>query len=253
MLCSVNAAGQDMPANPQVTLRFCFEDKQLLPYYAGDGSQVATPPGVTIEHLQASVGSVSKLTLELQRKPWLRCLQLLAQNKVDALVATYSQKRASFAEFPLDSQRKPDISRAMSDHATCVIQRPGSNVLARREQPLIVARPLGYATPDYPANMTIVSVQSQQQAFELVLQQRVDATTTLCEVNGIKAPSDMTPGLEIVYPPLYQITGYLVFSKAFYQQHQALAQQLWQALATHRNESRYFDYLALPQAPVAHP
>lgn len=253
VLYTLDSTAKTQPTDHSVQLRFCYEDKQLLPYYAGDGESVASPPGVTIEHLQASVASISELTLQLQRKPWLRCLQLLEQNKVDALVATYSTERLSYAEFPLDNQQKPDISRAMSSHTTCVIQRPGSAVMARREEPLVIARPLGYATPDYPDNVTIVSVQSQQQAFELVVQQRVDATTTLCEVNGIKAPADMTPGLEIVYPPLYQITGYLVFSKGFYQQHKKLAEQLWRALATHRDESRYFEYLLLPQAPVAHP
>ena len=253
VLFTTSSSAETPTTGHKVQLRFCYEDKQLLPYYAGDGELVASPPGVTIEHLQASVGSISELSLQLQRKPWLRCLQLLEQNRIDALVATYSTERLSYAEFPLDNQQKPDIDRAMSSHATCLIQRPGSALMTRREEPVVIARPLGYATPSYPDNVSIVSVRSQKQAFELVMQQRVDATTTLCEVNGIKAPSDMTPGLEIVYPPLYQITGYLVFSKHFYRQHQVLAEQLWQALATHRDESRYFEYLFLPHASVTPP
>ena len=239
-----NAAQENMTTG----LTFCYEDKQLLPYYAGDGEQVASPPGVTIEHLQAAV-KLTGIQLMLQRKPWLRCLQLLEQNKVDALVATYAESRRSFAVYPLNSNDEPDARLALSQHSTCLVQRHNDNVMQRSGTGIMIARPLGYATPDYPVGVSIVPVQSQQQAFDLVKQGRVDATTTLCEVNTLPAPTGFTEGLEVVYPPLYQTTGYLVFSKGFYQQHQQLAISLWQALQQTQEPKRYYQYLQRQSEP----
>ena len=239
------------PAELQVPLRFCFEDKQLLPYYAGEGAQVASPPGVTIEHLQAAITDVPQLQMQLQRKPWLRCLQLLQQNKVDALVATYATSRTNFAVFPMRQAGVPDANLALSQHATCLVQRSGDNLMQRLNAGVVIARPLGYVTPMYPQGVNIVEVQSQQQAFKLVQEGRVDATTSLCEVNHVPLPSYLNDALQVLRPPLYHTTGYLVFSRAFYQQHPAVAQQLWQALKKHRLPERYFQYLqAAEQQPA---
>ncbi|HEX5791714.1 MAG TPA: transporter substrate-binding domain-containing protein [Rheinheimera sp.] len=241
----------NVQAKEPVPLQFCYEDKQLLPYYAGNGEQVANPPGVTIEHLQASTAKLPQLELKLQRKPWLRCLQLLEHNKVDALVATYAESRRSFAVYPLNKNDTPDTSLALSQHATCLVQRHNDNVLQRLTAGVVLARPLGYATPDYPLGVSIVPVQSQQQAFELVKQGRVDATTTLCEVNQLSIPASFAEGLQVVYPPLYSTTGYLVFSKAFYQQYPELASGLWQALQQNHQPERYYQYLQHHESPSA--
>ncbi|GAB60501.1 substrate-binding periplasmic protein [Rheinheimera nanhaiensis] len=250
LLLVINSGASEAQA---LTLQFCYEDKQLLPYYAGQGEQIASPPGVTIEHIQAAVGDISSLTLQLQRKPWLRCLQLLQQNKIDALVSTYTPARAGFAVYPMTDDNQPDTELALSRHATCLVQRPGDAVMQRLTQGVTVARPLGYATPDYPAGVTVVEVQSQQQAFALVKQGRVDATTSLCEVDKLPLPSAFSAQLQVVQPPLYHTTGYLVFSTAFYQQHAVVARQLWQALKQHRKPERYFQYLQTAEPTVQAP
>ncbi len=238
-------------AQDKVQLRFCYEDKQLLPYYTGNGEQVADPPGVTIEHLQASIAGQKQLGLQLQRKPWLRCLQLLEQNKIDALVATYAESRRKFAVYPLNQNDEPDTTMALSQHATCLVQRIGDDVLKRVANGVVIARPLGYATPDYPAGISILPVRSQQQAVNLVKQGRVDATTTLCEVNKLPLPISPVSGLQVVYPPLYSTTGYLVFSRAFFHQHRDIATTLWQALQQNRDPQRYFHYLQLHENSIA--
>lgn len=227
-----------------IPLKFCYEDKQLLPYYTGDSDSVQDPPGATIEHLRKATALLPQITLKLQRKPWLRCLQLLEQNKVDAVVATFETSRQQFAVYPFDAEGKPDASLAMSQHATCLVQRPGSDVFANTSgKTVVVARPLGYITPTYPAGITVLPVQSQQQAFNLVKEGRVDATSTLCEVNQIPLSDTALEGLQLNFPPLYQTTGYLIFSKQFHQQHPALTQALWQSLAQSRDAQRYFEYL----------
>ena len=234
-------------AEDVVPLRFCFEDKQLLPHYAGKGTQVANPPGSTIEQLQAAVKNIPQLQLQLQRKPWLRCLQLLEQNRIDAIVANFSASRLHFSVYPMRPDNTPDNERAMSRYGSCLVLRQGDERGNRAIDDLVFARPLGYLMPGYPGNATILPVESQQKAFELVLQGRVDATLTLCEANQMALSHDVADGLQLVYPPLHQATGYLVYSKAFYQNHANLASALWLELPKHRDASRYQRYLQQPQ------
>ncbi len=84
-----------------------YEDKQLLPYYAGNNADIPPTPGATIEHLQQATAAAD-ISLELLRMPWLRCLQLLEDNLVDALVAAYSQERAHYTHYPTNTHGQPD-------------------------------------------------------------------------------------------------------------------------------------------------
>ncbi|GAB2932407.1 substrate-binding periplasmic protein [Rheinheimera gaetbuli] len=238
-------------AEHNVTLTFCYEDKQLLPYYTGEGHVTPALPGVTLEHLHATAAVAGNVKLIFVRFPWRRCLQKLEQNEVDALVATYLPQRSEFAVYPTTADGKPDPGRAMSSHATCLVHRADNDIqqkITQQHGNLVFSRPLGYSTPDYPAGISVVPVRSQQQALELVLSGRVDATTTLCKVNDVAGAdllSQRKP-LIVVYPPLYETTGYLVFSQAFYQQNTALAEQLWRLLNSTIQPQRYYDYLHYP-------
>lgn len=242
-------------ADDAVSLTFCYEDKQLLPYYTGEGDSGAALPGVTIEHLKAAVAqSATPITLRFVRRPWLRCLQQLELNEVDALVATYRKSRQKFAVYPTTEYGELDADRAMSSHASCLVHRFDMDIaqkIARADGKLVVSRPLGHSNPEYPLHIKVLPVHSQHQALQLVVSGRVDATTTLCQVNGVNGadPSVSEHQLILVYPPLYQTTGYLVFSKNFYQQHQAVAQQLWLLLADSIEPQRYYDYLHYPDTP----
>lgn len=47
-----------LPAQTAETrLRFCYEDKPLLPFYTGHGLLPAEPPGAAIEHLRAAAAA----------------------------------------------------------------------------------------------------------------------------------------------------------------------------------------------------
>lgn len=224
--------------------------------HTGAGHATASLPGVTIEHIKASVALLpTPVALHFARLPWLRCLHKLELNQVDALVATYQPERQHFAVYPTTADGKPDPARAMSSHASCLVHRSDNDIqrkITEGTDTLVVSRPLGHSNPDYPASIQVVMVHSQQQALELVVSGRVDATTTLCRVNGVDGadPIIQRNPLVLVYPPLYQTTGYLVFSKAFYQQHTAVAQQLWQLLQNTITPQRYYDYLHYPDTPV---
>lgn len=232
-----------------VTLRFCYEDKQLLPYYAGDGGEIPEQPGATIEHLRRATIAAG-LTLELVRLPWLRCLQQLEDNSVDALVAAYDENRAHYTRYPTQPDGLPDPSRAINQLGLCLAYRFDNSLTEKisSQSAITVSRPLGYRPIPFPANTALVPAHSPEQALELVVSGRVDATTVLCQLNGINAKEQHINRIPVLllYPPLYQSDGYLMLSQGFYQQYTQHAERLWQTLPVTLDKNRYLQYLDYP-------
>ncbi|WP_372626604.1 amino acid ABC transporter [Arsukibacterium sp.] len=237
-------------AEADLTLRFCYEDKQLLPFFAGDSVTVPEHPGATIEHLQRATTAVG-ISLELVRMPWLRCLQQLAEGKVDALVAAYYANRAHFTMYPQDQFGRPDPSRAINSNALCLTYRFDNDLPAKLKNEnaeLTIARPLGYQALPLPPHARLVSAHSPENALELVVSGRVDSTTVTCEINGLVANRqeiDTLP-LKVLQPPVYYSVGYLMLSKPFYLKNPEVADKLWRALPLYIDHNRYVDYLAYP-------
>lgn len=240
----------DITATPQsTTLRFCYEDKQLLPYYTGNGQGIPDMPGATIEHLRLAATKVG-IALQLVRLPWLRCLQQLEDNSVDALVAAYDESRAHYTRFPAKPDGTADPARAINQLGLCLAYRydnPLPDKLAAKKE-ITVSRPLGYRPIPFPDLTILIPAHSAAQALELVISGRVDATTVLCQLNGVNTQEQQISRIPVVllYPPLYQSDGYLMLSQRFYQHYPDLAENLWQALPQTLNKANYTDYMRYP-------
>ncbi|MCT6699958.1 substrate-binding periplasmic protein [Rheinheimera sp. 4Y26] len=239
-------------AQAAVPLRFCFEDKELAPYYYGNSAEVRQQnPGATIEHVQQLVAAVPALELKLIRLPWKRCLASLATGDVDAVVGSYSTERAEFAVFPYrDGQ--PDPTRAFNLHHTCLVSRQDAPWQWTGEgfsgiDQLVVARPLGYAPlkSKFPQKFTMHYTSSSDMDLDLLEKGRINAITRLCQIGDLKvSPAQISlRGLKILYPPLYDSRGYLIFSQKFYKQHQKLAELLWQQQIQNKGTEIYRRYL----------
>lgn len=250
MLQTIDTSATDIAAIDKcVTLRFCYEDKQLLPYYAGNGQHIPDLPGATIEHLRLAATKAG-IALQLVRLPWLRCLQQLEDNNVDALVAAFDQDRAHYTVYPKRPDGSPDPAKAINQLGLCLAYRYDNSLPDNIDHPtnqITISRPFGYKPIPFPQNTVLVAANSPQQALELVVSGRVDATTVLCELNGIKAKElhlDQLPVL-LLYPALHKSDGYLMLSNDFYQRYPALSEQLWQSLPETLNKQRYLHYMTL--------
>jgi len=240
------------PALATVPLKFCYEDKMLFPYYLGSGPLIpAQRPGASIEHLELLIQKVPQLQLEMVRMPWKRCLAALANNEVDAVIASYHQERTEFARYPL-LQQQPDPKRAFAEHHTCLVSRQdaewswdGQRIIGGNE--IVIGRPLGYAAITSPVGQKFQMhyTLSGTMDLDLLKKGRINAVTTLCNINGqqFTAQFIVDRGLKVLHPPLYSNTGYLVFSIDFYQRQQALADSLWNQLALDKGSEIYQRYL----------
>ncbi|MDX1677570.1 hypothetical protein [Arsukibacterium sp.] len=188
----------------------------------------------------------------LVRMPWLRCLQQLADNQVDALVASYSSEREHYTVYPRDDNNKPDPGRAINTNALCLAHRFDIDLGAKIKDTaskFTIARPYGYRPLPLPRHAVLVGAHSPEQALELVVSGRVDATTVTCQLNGLAANKqeiDTLP-VKIHQPPAYYTEGYLMLSKQFYLQHPDVTEHLWQLLPQTLQPERYLNYLAYPQ------
>lgn len=234
-------------SNSSVTLTFCYEDKQLLPYYAGNSSNVPELPGASIEHLRAAA-SATGVNLQLVRLPWLRCLQGLEDNSIDALIASVEPERLHYTVYPKLANGEPDTTRAFNQLGLCLAHRfdnPIADKINSKTEQLSIARALGYRPISMPNNALIIGVHSIEKALELVVSKRVDATTMLCQLNGIDAKEhhlNLLP-IQLLYPPIHQSFGYLMLSNRFYQRYPQLSEKLWDALPKTLDKARYLDYL----------
>lgn len=249
LLCCIAA----WPTLAAVQLKFCFEDKELAPYYYGNSAEVQpNNPGATIEHVQQLVAAVPELELKLTRLPWKRCLAGLASGDIDAVVGSYSAERAKFAVFPY-RDGAPDPDRAFNMHYTCLVSRQDASWQWTGEgfqgiDQLVVARPLGYAPLKSKQSQTFSMHYTTSSEMDLALLEngRINAITRLCQIGDIKiSPVEISMrGLKVLFPPLYGSKGYLIFSQRFYQHHQSLAEQLWQQQISKKGTEIYQRYLA---------
>lgn len=234
-------------SNSDATLTFCYEDKQLLPYYAGNSNNVAELPGASIEHLRAATAATG-VNLQLIRLPWLRCLQGLKDNSIDALIASVETERLHYTVYPKLANGEPDTNRAFNQLGLCLAHRfdnPITDKIKSKTEQFSVARALGYRPIPMPSNAVIIGVHSIEKALELVVSKRVDATTMLCQLNGLEAKEhhlNLLP-IQLMYPPIHQSFGYLMLSNSFYQRYPQLSEQLWNALPKTLDKARYLEYL----------
>ena len=241
----------------QAEIRACYEDRPWNQYYLGTGSSVPTnAPGVLIEILNIAAADAG-LTIRYQRKPWKRCMFLLRENKVDAVVGpVHLPERAKYAHFPYDRDGKPDASRALVDVRY--------HLYARQENEIGWD---GKTISGYQGEIGVVhgyAVKSvAAKTLKLPLRLMPDTKTGLRHLAlgrlGLFASSATyadaiitREGLEIrkLEPPFNQTTGYLAFSRAFMKKHEPITAIMWDGIRDTRQSREEALWLKYSPGPI---
>ncbi|OMH39104.1 hypothetical protein [Motiliproteus sp. MSK22-1] len=222
-------------AAESIRFDFCYEDRELLPYYRGNGSEIPEEnPGKTIEAVRKLDERVDEVNIHYQRAPWKRCLALLEKGVVSGVIASYKAQREEIGVYPKKNNRD-DLKRAFSLTGYCLFVRQDSN-LSWNGKAFIgdlrsnLAVPRGYSITSMLTQHKISfdEVDSTDQALFLLHNQRVSGVVTLCD-SGQQALSNNPQYAEIntIAPPLVVKGGYLLVSKHFYQAHQKIVEKMW--------------------------
>lgn len=227
-------------AQQPIPFVMCYEDKQLLPYFVGNGKEVpAEHPGVSIEILQILDQERPEITLSFRREPWKRCLAMLADGDISGVIASYKVSRHKIGVYPMKGE-EPDYDRAFEITRYCLYTKSDNDFMWNGSSfenigSLPVAVPLGYSIVDlFQANdIEITDVNSTDRGFFLLKHDRVSGTATLCESgNQILAQTKQYSDIMANEPPLRIKGSYLLISHQFYQQHQDIAEQLWDSIVS---------------------
>ncbi|MCP5169930.1 MAG: hypothetical protein H6999_09260 [Hahellaceae bacterium] len=227
-------------AEPPLPFAMCYEDKQLLPYFVGEGKAVPdTHPGVAIEVLRLMAQERPEIALSFRREPWKRCLAMLEVGEVSGVIASYKQSRHKIGVYPMQGD-EPDSNRAFEITRYCLYTKVDSGFRWNGQRfehlpELPVAVPLGYSIGDLFQNNHIgmTGVNSGDQGFFLLSHDRVAATATLCESgNQILASHPEYQDIKANPVPLRVKGSYLLVSHPFYDQHSALVLKLWDTIVS---------------------
>ncbi len=225
---------------PAATLKFCYQDTPLPPYYLGAGNETPlSMPGATIEHLKTVLHKIPELELQLVRFPWNRCLKYLQQGKVDALVANYSKNREALGVFP-GSQGNPDEAKMFTKQDICLVTNHelakswNGHFFATKDKVTLMRQTNRIAVdPAMAARFHFVDGSQQANSLQMLSQGRVQAVTQVCAIAGqkVQANSFDPQTMVMLQPPIQQLHGYLIFSHQYYQSNADIAEKLWQQLA----------------------
>lgn len=92
-------------------VKFGYPDQNRPPYWMGQGQEVPSRPGVSVE-LVRRVAASAGCPVDFKRLPVLRILPAVASGEIDFASVDASAAGTSGIVFPLDKNKQPDIERA---------------------------------------------------------------------------------------------------------------------------------------------
>ena len=222
-------------AEGSIPFKFCYEDKPLLPYYAGEGKLIPDEyPGVSIEILRILDSEIPEIALSFRREPWKRCLAMLKSGDISGVIGSYKKSRHEIAVYPM-KDGNPDYSRAFETTEYCLYSKKQNSLnwngsTFNNIQYLPVAVPLGYSILSLfkKHKIDVIEVNSSDQGMLLLNSNRVSGTATLCKPGDkILAKNPQYREIKRGEIPLKVKGSYLLISHQFYDQYPALSQDLW--------------------------
>lgn len=224
------------------TLRVAYEDRELPPYYLGNGAEVdAQRPGLSVELVRMAATDLG-LDLRITRMPWLRCLAALERGEIDAIFnASFKEDRMANGVYPM-LRGHPDPSRRIAA-VTYVLYRKAGGAVAWDGRSLAhlstlggpIGTPAGYSIADdlEKAGVPVQEAPDTTANFRKLDAGRITAVATLDVIGDALLPS--FPGLEKVEPPLVTKDYFVMLSHQFVTAHPVMADRLWQRIATLRD------------------
>jgi len=233
------------------TVSLTYETTPNPPRFFGLGTAIDwKKPGISLDVLQ-EVARRLGIKFEYSRRPWVRGLYLLENNKVDGIFhSSYKKKRTAFGVYPLQNG-VVDPSRAIFVQRYNLYKRRGSPLtwdgssLENLQGSVAVIR--GYAIKGDLEKMAVpvVEVSSQEKVLEKVLRGKIDAFANLEGMTDyyLSFNRNRFADIEKMSPPFKAKPYHLMFSRQFYQQHQTLAERIWDEIRT-VNSSPVFETIS---------
>lgn len=205
---------------------------------AGEGPDLrAQLPGWQIELFRLAAEKAG-VTFKFQRMPWVQALDRVRKGETQATFnSSYKKDRAVYGVYPMRNGRL-DEDRATLRYTYWLYTRDDSPVTWNGVNFNGLANPIGAerSSAIVPAlknkGAEVIEVGRYQDILSLMMEGRVDAIAGF--EGNVENILQANPGeyREISrHPvPLLRRTGYLMFSKIFYDQNNQLVERIWDAI-----------------------
>ncbi len=194
-------------------------------------------PGWQIELFRLAADKAG-VTFRFQRMPWVQALERVRKGETQAAFnSSYKEDRAVYGVYP-SRDGKLDEDRATLRYTYWLYTRPGSPVtwngvaLGGLSNPLGAERSSAIVPVLEKQGAEVIEVGRYQDILSMMMDGRVDAIAgfegnveTILQAN----PQEYR-GITRHPVPLLRRTGYLMFSKAFYETNTALVERIWDAI-----------------------
>lgn len=232
-------------ASPPVTLRICYEATDSLPFF-GAATEAGQAGQGLLYDLIMSAAKQADLKIELQRRPWKRCILQLQKGQVDGIFAAIWQAdRDSWGQFPgRDTTTNAPVQRTYRlwqvDYP--IIRRNGGPLEWNGQQfsgtKNGLSAPLGYIANQRLAALGVLvkPTYSPEVALKMVAIDHLDGYVLERQVaQSYIQRLGLQKQLSFLPEPLLKADWYLPLSHQFYREHTEVAQRFWQALAEQRD------------------
>jgi hypothetical protein len=236
---SVHAHGACAP------VRFAYPDQDRPPYWLGNGSEVANPPGASVELVREFTGSVG-CPVALLRLPVMRLRTALQAGVADFTPADDSSIGTPGVAFPLDANGEVDAKRAVPLVMVAFVRAsdridpaadPASHFRGRT-----VGTTLGAS---YAVRMKQLGINIDSGGYGVVSNleklrlKRIDGfvVSLITETDMDRFVAERYRGQFVrLEKPLIRTNIWLAASKAYYDSHTAQVEAMWNWLGSTGNK-----------------
>lgn len=244
MLMPVAALAQQ----PVEVLRLCADEQPLYPWRLADAG--AAQRGLDFVLLETAAQQLG-LKLVFTALPWRRCQADLQQGVQDgALGMSFRRDRMGLGVFPLRDGEADEGLRMRRERYSLYklsdqpLHWDGKTLSAPSGQELVVGAQSGYSIVEQLGGMGLkvdAGTRSVEANLEKLLRGRVQAVALLSGEGdeALKRDERKARLLRRLDPPLVEKSYFLVFSRAYFASHEALARRLWAELALVRESAEF--------------
>lgn len=219
---------------PSTIVQFCAPQNDVLPFFITQNGQLK---GINPDMMRQifNENTFPNVTLKFIRLPWKRCNLDLESGKVDMMIGGYDANRK---EVVYPSQLGFNLEDTVISTANvCFFSVPGSQMQrARRgmegKARFIVGIEAGFSKRhDSQIDPSWVELFNPIEKYRMLEKGRVDAIVQVCAMDGeypiaTQAEANGYSNFETLYPPYLSNPAYVVFSKNFASNHNALAKRI---------------------------
>lgn len=239
------------PALAAGPVRIVYDVFANPPLILGTGTAIdPARPGLTIELLRMAADH-AHVAIALSRTPWERGLYLIQTGQADAIfAASYVEARLRYGVYPM-KDGQPDTSRKLFDQSYRLYVRAGSGIGWDGRTLTNLHAPVG-ATPGYAVvpvlramGVAVEEEPSHLANLRKLVAGRLDGYAELdMHVRPLlRADPKAFGNIVELSPPVLTKPYYLMFSKIFYARTPAVAERIWDAIATTAASAAYQNLL----------